>query len=88
VPKRDFSRSCCPFLDERILSREFLHAVSGASLMSLQFWIGIGAAQKGARANARQNERRKTVISIVASALIALLAVFGLAALLLSQHWD
>jgi len=55
--------------------------------MSLHFWMGLGAAQKGAQANTpRSAKHRQQAISIVVGALLALVAVFGLVALLFTQY--
>jgi hypothetical protein len=51
----------------------------------LLFWLGIGAAQKGAGSNNRRDSRR-WVISLVAGILLALLIAAGAFILLVSQR--
>jgi len=51
----------------------------------LLFWLGIGAAQKGARSN-RRTDSRHWVISLVAGILLALLIAAGMFILLVSQQ--
>jgi hypothetical protein len=52
---------------------------------NLLFWLGIGAAQKGAGSNKRTNSRHP-VTSFVVGVLIALLIAVGLFVLLVSQQ--
>jgi hypothetical protein len=50
------------------------------------FWLGIGAAQKGARSKrVEPTHRRHRVISIVVGILLALLIAAGFFLLLVSQ---
>ena len=51
----------------------------------LLFWLGIGAAQKGAGSNNRTDSRR-WVISLVAGILLALLIAAGAFILLVIQR--
>ena len=51
----------------------------------LLFWLGIGAAQKGAGSNKR-TDNRHWVISLVAGILLALLIAAGAFILLVSQQ--
>jgi hypothetical protein len=51
---------------------------------NLLFWLGIGAAQKGA--GSKPAERRPWVVSFVVGILIALLIVAGAFILLVSQQ--
>jgi hypothetical protein len=51
---------------------------------NLLFWLGIGAAQKGAGSKA--TERRPWVVSFVVGILIALLIAAGAFILLVSQQ--
>ena len=51
----------------------------------LLFWLGIGAAQEGAKSNERTDSRH-WVISLVAGILLALLIAAGLFILLVSQQ--
>jgi len=50
----------------------------------LLFWLGIGAAQEGAKSNERTDSRH-WVISLVAGILLALLIAAGAFILLVSQ---
>jgi len=49
----------------------------------LLFWLGIGAAQKGA--GSEPTKRRHPVVSLVVGALIAALVTVGIFLLLVSQ---
>ena len=51
----------------------------------LLFWLGIGAAQEGAKSNERTDSRH-WVISLVAGILLALLIAAGAFILLVSQR--
>jgi hypothetical protein len=51
---------------------------------NLLFWLGIGAAQKGARS--KPIERRHWVVSLVVGILIAVLIAAGAFILLVSQQ--
>jgi hypothetical protein len=51
----------------------------------LLFWLGLGAAQKGAGSNKRMDSRH-WVISLVAGILLALLIAAGAFILLVSQR--
>jgi hypothetical protein len=51
---------------------------------NLLFWLGIGAAQKGARS--KPIERRHWVVSLVVGILVALLIAVGMFFLLVSQQ--
>jgi hypothetical protein len=51
----------------------------------LLFWLGIGAAQKGARSKEVKPSRR-SVVSFVVGILLALLIAAGLLILLVSQE--
>jgi hypothetical protein len=51
----------------------------------LLFWLGIGAAQKGAKSNERTDSRH-WVISLVAGILLALLIAAGAFILLVGQR--
>jgi hypothetical protein len=51
---------------------------------NLLFWLGLGAAQKGA--GSKTLERRHWVVSLIASVLIALLIGAGSFFLLVSQQ--
>jgi succinate dehydrogenase hydrophobic anchor subunit len=51
----------------------------------LLFWLGLGAAQKGAGSNKRTDSRH-WVISFVAGILLALLVAAGAFVLLVSQQ--
>ena len=51
----------------------------------LLFWLGIGAAQEGAKSNERTDSRH-WVISLVAGILLALLIAAGAFILLVSQQ--
>ena len=51
----------------------------------LLFWLGIGAAQKGAGSNKRPDSRH-WVVSLVAGTLLALLIAVGMFILLVSQQ--
>jgi len=51
----------------------------------LLFWLGIGAAQKGARSNERTDSRHP-VISFFVGILLALLIAAGAFILLVSQQ--
>jgi hypothetical protein len=56
------------------------------SMGNLLFWLGIGAAQKGARSKGvKPTDRRHRVISIVVGILLALLIAAGSFLLLVSQ---
>ena len=52
---------------------------------NLLFWLGLGAAQKGAGSNKRMDSRH-WVISLVACTLLALLIAVGMFILLVSQQ--
>jgi hypothetical protein len=53
---------------------------------NLLFWLGIGAAQKGARSKeVKPTDRRHWVISIIVGILLALLIAAGSFLLLVSQ---
>jgi hypothetical protein len=54
------------------------------SMGNLLFWLGIGAAQKGA--GSKPIERRHWVVSLVVGILIALLIGAGAFVLLVSQQ--
>jgi hypothetical protein len=54
------------------------------AMSNLLFWLGIGAAQKGAGSKA--TERRHWVVSLVVGILIALLIAAGAFVLLVSQQ--
>jgi hypothetical protein len=54
------------------------------AMSNLLFWLGIGAAQKGAGSKA--TERRPWVVSLVVGILIALLIAVGAFILLVSQQ--
>jgi hypothetical protein len=54
------------------------------AISNLLFWLGIGAAQKGAGSKA--TERRHWVVSLVVGILIALLIAAGAFVLLVSQQ--
>src|SRR6516165_1934306 len=54
------------------------------SMDKLLFWLGIGAAQKGAGSNKRPDSRH-WVVSLVAGTLLALLIAVGMFILLVSQ---
>jgi hypothetical protein len=54
------------------------------AMSNLLFWLGIGAAQKGA--GSKPAERRPWVVSFVVGILIALLIVAGAFILLVSQQ--
>jgi hypothetical protein len=49
----------------------------------LLFWLGIGAAQKGA--GSKPIERRNWVVSLVVGVLVAVLMIVGMFLLLVSQ---
>jgi hypothetical protein len=49
----------------------------------LLFWLGIGAAQKGA--GSRTIERRNWVVSLVVGVLVAAMMIVGMFLLLASQ---
>jgi hypothetical protein len=49
----------------------------------LLFWLGIGAAQKGAGSN--PIERRNGVVSLVVGVLVAAVIIVGMFLLLVSQ---
>ena len=51
---------------------------------NLLFWLGIGAAQKGA--GSKPIERRHWVVSLAAGILVALLIAVGMFFLLVSQQ--
>jgi ATP/ADP translocase len=51
---------------------------------NLLFWLGIGAAQKGA--GSKPIERRHWVVSLVVGILVALLIAVGMFFLLVSQQ--
>ena len=51
---------------------------------NLLFWLGIGAAQKGA--GSKPTERRHWVVSLVVGILIAVLITAGAFILLVSQQ--
>jgi hypothetical protein len=51
---------------------------------NLLFWLGIGAAQKGA--GSKPLERRHWVASLIAGVLLALLIAVGMFLLLVSQQ--
>ena len=51
----------------------------------LLFWLGLGAAQKGAGSNKR-TDRRNWVVSLVVGILLALLIAAGAFILLVSQQ--
>jgi hypothetical protein len=55
------------------------------SMGNLLFWLGIGAAQKGAGSNKR-TDRRHWVISFVVGILLALLIAAGMFLLLVHQQ--
>ena len=50
----------------------------------LLFWLGIGAAQKGA--GSKPLDRRHWVFSLIAGVLVALLIAVGMFLLLVSQQ--
>ena len=52
---------------------------------NLLFWLGLGAAQKGARSK-EVKPSRHWVISLVAGTLLALLIAVGMFILLVSQQ--
>jgi hypothetical protein len=52
----------------------------------LLFWLGLGAAQKGARSK-EVKPSRHWVVSLVAGILLALLIAAGAFILLVSQRW-
>jgi hypothetical protein len=52
---------------------------------NLLFWLGLGAAQKGAGSNKR-TDRRNWVVSLVVGILLALLIAAGAFILLVSQQ--
>jgi hypothetical protein len=54
------------------------------AMSNLLFWLGIGAAQKGA--GSKPAERRPWVVSLVVGILIALLIGAGAFVLLVSQQ--
>jgi hypothetical protein len=54
------------------------------TMSNLLFWLGIGAAQKGA--GSKPAERRSWVVSFVVGILIALLIAAGAFILLVSQQ--
>jgi hypothetical protein len=56
-----------------------------SAMDKLLFWLGIGAAQKGAGSNKRTDSRH-WVISLVAGILLALLIAAGAFILLVSQR--
>ncbi|TMJ79689.1 MAG: hypothetical protein E6G76_28010 [Alphaproteobacteria bacterium] len=49
----------------------------------LLFWLGIGAAQKGA--GSRPMERRNWIMSLVVGVLVAAMMIVGMFLLLVSQ---
>jgi hypothetical protein len=49
----------------------------------LLFWLGLGAAQKGA--GSKPIERRNWVVSLVISVLVAAMMIVGMFLLLVSQ---
>ena len=49
----------------------------------LLFWLGIGAAQKGA--GSRPMERRNWIMSLVVGVLVAAMIIVGMFLLLVSQ---
>jgi hypothetical protein len=53
---------------------------------NLLFWLGIGAAQKGA--GSKPIERRHWVASLIVGTLLALLIGVGMFFLLVSQKWS
>ena len=53
-------------------------------MSNLLFWLGIGAAQKGA--GSKTLERRHPIISFVVGIVVALLIIAGLFVLLVSQQ--
>jgi hypothetical protein len=55
----------------------------GCSMSNLLFWLGLGAAQKGARS--KPTKRRHWVVSLVVGILIAVLVAVGMFLLLVSQ---
>jgi hypothetical protein len=54
------------------------------AMSNLLFWLGIGAAQKGA--GSKPTERRPWVVSFVVGILLALLIAGGAFVLLVSQQ--
>ena len=50
---------------------------------NLLFWLGIGAAQKGA--GSKPIERRNWVVSLVVGVLVAAMMIVGMFLLLVSQ---
>jgi hypothetical protein len=54
-------------------------------MSNLLFWLGIGAAQKGA-AGSKLVRRRHRALSLAVGFLIALLIAVGMFVLLVSQH--
>jgi hypothetical protein len=52
----------------------------------LLFWLGIGAAQKGA--GSKPIERRNWVVSLIVGILLALLICVGSFLLLVGQQWS
>jgi hypothetical protein len=56
-----------------------------SAMDKLLFWLGLGAAQKGAGSNKR-TDRRHWVVSLVVGILIAVLIAAGMFFLLVSQQ--
>jgi hypothetical protein len=54
------------------------------AMVKLLFWLGIGAAQKGARSK-EVKPSRHWVVSLIAGFLVALLIAVGMFVLLVSQ---
>jgi capsular polysaccharide biosynthesis protein len=52
-------------------------------MSNLLFWLGIGAAQKGA--GSKPIERRNWVVSLVVGVLVAAVMIVGMFLLLVSQ---
>jgi hypothetical protein len=52
-------------------------------MSNLLFWLGIGAAQKGA--GSKPSERRNWLVSLVVGVLVAAVMIVGMFLLLVSQ---
>jgi hypothetical protein len=66
------------------LRQIFVRRCQGSVMDKLLFWLGIGAAQKGA--GSKPSANRHPVLSFVVGTLLALLIAVGLFLLLVSQQ--
>jgi hypothetical protein len=72
-----------PVRDLLLCAKHLFNAARDRSMGNLLFWLGLGAAQKGAGSKAL--DRRNRALSFVVGTLLALLIAVGMFILLVSQ---